>query len=282
MTRVSITVEPSAEHPDVLDVKDAMQQVLDFFELLSGDDDRARYVWNLTFAGTNSPFRAEAEAVSLDPTVSIAAFAQSRVTEASEFLDEVSQGRLPTKMLGKRRTEAARKIMRRNTGGVGRTIAAFERRATPLTVTPAVAARALAVFEAAEAETFDLLPAKRKRIEIGSVEGTLIDVGTDYNQPAIHIKERKSDKLITCRVDQALMDEIARSADFVDVWNHRRVIVRGKIFYDASGAVSRIHARSIKRITPRDMTLRDIEDREFTEGLNTSTYIDRLREGGLG
>lgn len=280
MTKVSITVEPSAEHPDVLDVKDAMQQVLDFFELLSADDDKVRYIWNLTFAGTNSPFRADAEAVSLDPTISVSAVALSRVMEASEFLDEVSQGRLPTRTLGKRRTDAARKIMRRNTNGVGRTIAAFERRAAPLTVTPAIAARALAVFDAVEAETFDLFPAQRKRVEIGSVEGTLVDVGTDYNQPAIHIKERTSGKTITCRVDQ--MDDIAKSADFVDVWKHRRVIVRGKIFYDASGSIARVHARSIQRVTPREMTLRDIEDKDFTEGLNTSEYINRLREGDLG
>lgn len=282
MTKVSITVEPSAEHPNVLDVKDAMQQVLDFFELISADEDKARYVWNLTFAGTNSPFRADAEAVSLDPTVNISAIAQSRVQEAAAFLDEVSHGKRPTRTLSKRRYDAARKLMRRNTNGVGRTIAKFDRRPTPFTVTPTIAARALAAIEQADTEPFDLLPAKRNRMEIGSVEGTLIDVGTDYNQPAIHIKERRSGKTITCRVDQALMDGISQSADFVDVWEHRRVIVRGKIFYDTSGDVVRVHARSIRRVNPRDMTFRDIEDKDFTEGLDTVEYVDRLREGDVG
>jgi hypothetical protein len=282
MTKVSITVEPSAEHPNVLDVKDAMHQVLDFFELLSADEDRVSYVWSLTFAGTNSPFRADAEAVSFDPAIDVTAIARSRVAEASEFLDDISQGRKPTRKLGKRRFDAARKIMRRNMNGVGRTIAKFDRRPTPFTVTPTVAARALAVFDVVEAEAFELLPAKRNRMEIGSVEGTLIDVGTDYNQPAVHIKDRKSGKTITCRVDQALMDAIAQSADFVDVWEHRRVIIRGKVYYDTSGDITRVHARSIKRINPRDMTLRDIEDPSFTGDLETAEYLNRLREGDVG
>ncbi|RWN47378.1 MAG: hypothetical protein EOS03_13610 [Mesorhizobium sp.] len=282
MTKVSITVEPSAEHPNILDVKDAMQQVLDFFDLISSDEDKATYVWNLTFAGTNSPFRAEAEAVSLDPAVNVSAIAQTRLQEASAFLDDVSHGRKPARALSKRRHDAARKLMRRNTNGVGRTIAKFDRQPNPLTVTPTIAARALAIIEQVDAETFDLLPTKRNRMEIGSVEGTLLDVGTDYNQPAIHIKERRSGRTITCRVDQALMDGIARSADFVDVWEHRRVIVRGKIYYDTSGDVIRVHARSIRQVNPRDMTLRDIEDRNFTGDLDTAEYLNRLREGDVG
>lgn len=278
MTKVSITVEPSAAHPHVLDVKDAMQQVLDFFELLSADEDRVSYVWNLVFAGTNSPFRAEAEAVSLDPTVNITAIARSRVSEASEFLNDISQGRNPTHKLGKRRLDAAKKIMRRNTNGVGRTIARFERR-PDLLLTPSIATRALAVFETFEADTFGLLPAKRDRMEIGSVEGTLVDVGTDYNQPAIHIRERKSGRTVTCRVDQILMDQIAKSADFVDVWEHRRVSIRGKIYYDAAGNITRVHARSISRISPREMTFHDLEDRGFTGDMDTAEYVDWLRGG---
>jgi hypothetical protein len=283
MTRVSVTVQASATHPGVLDVKDAMQQVLDFFDMLSADEDKASVVWNLVFAGTNSPFRAEAEAVSLHPDVDVTAIAKTRLRETSDFLDDVSQGKAPRRRLGKKRTDAARKLLRRNTVGIGLTTARFEGlQRDPIRVTPKIAEIAVAAIDADVADKFDLLPAKRARIEIGSVEGTLIDVGTDYSFPAIHIREHKSGDNVTCRIDLGFAEEIAQSATFKDVWEHRRVIVRGRIHYNEEGEILRVHARTVRRVAPRDMTLRDIEDPDFTGDLGTSEYIKRLREGDLG
>lgn len=59
-----ITVEPSADHPEILDIREAMQQVMDYFELLTDQGD-SNVVWNLVFASTNSPFTAEGSPVDL-------------------------------------------------------------------------------------------------------------------------------------------------------------------------------------------------------------------------
>ena len=53
-----ITVEPSADHPDILNIRDAMQQVIDYFDLLTDQND-SNVVWSLVRASTNSPFTAE-------------------------------------------------------------------------------------------------------------------------------------------------------------------------------------------------------------------------------
>ena len=64
-TQVTVIVRPSAAHPDVLSVQDAMRQVLDFFDLLTPEEtDGGGLVWNLTLASTNSPLTVVGEAVS--------------------------------------------------------------------------------------------------------------------------------------------------------------------------------------------------------------------------
>ena len=91
---------------------------------------------------------------------------------------------------------------------------------------------AIAALAEEENEFNSLLPKKRERQEIGSIEGVLLEVGTEYNQPAILVQERKTGKSIWCRVDAELKHAISEEARFEDVWDRRRVVVKGRIFYD--------------------------------------------------
>lgn len=50
-----------AQKGRVPDIKDAMQQVLDVFQLLGPEDDDGAYVWNPTLARTTSPFPTQEE-----------------------------------------------------------------------------------------------------------------------------------------------------------------------------------------------------------------------------
>lgn len=283
MAKAKITVQAPGDRPDVLDIRDAMQQVLDFFDLLTADEDKDSLVWNLTLATTNSPFHAEAEAVSATPGVDVRAVAAARINEASEFMSALGRGEAPRRPMGNRRRSAAKRVWRRNTAGIGKTVVTFDiPKVADVVVTPSIAAIALETSAREERVEFDYLPVARERTEHGSIEGVLVDVGSDYNQPAIRIVERKSGREIACRVDQSVIDEIARAASFRDVWERRRVRVRGKIVFDQQGKVVRVYARSITPIMPRTMTLRDIEDTDFTGNLTTSEYIEKLRDGTLG
>jgi hypothetical protein len=283
MPKATVTIQAAAEHPDVLDIRDAMQQVLDFFELLTGDDDRATIAWNITYAGTNSPFTAEAEAVSVQKDIDIRPIANLRISEVAEYLNDLSSGRRSTRPISLRRRKAAKKVFERNTRSVGKTIVRFDLpKASTVTLTPINSLAALGVAEVIEGAGIYYLPEKRERQEFGSVEGTIVDVRDDYNQPAIRIVERKSGKEISCRVDQDVIDEIANSTSLRDVWEHRRVRVRGMIIFDSDGQIKRIYAKSVSAVFPRSMTTKDIEDKNFTGGLGINEYLEKLREGELG
>jgi hypothetical protein len=283
MPKATITVEASAERPDILDIRDAMHQVLDFFDLLTSEEDQNTLAWNITLASTNSPFTAEAEAVSIQPGVDVRAVATARINEASEFMTALIHGRAPRRPIDQRRQNAAKRFWRRNTAGIGRTTIRFDLPTVePITVTPTFAIVALEASAKQEILRLNYLPENRQRVEFGSVEGTLENVGSDYSLPAIFIVERKSGRKIACRVEQSVFDAIAGKANYRDVWEHRRVSVRGRIAFDAEGQISRVYANTIRLLSPRTLTLRDIEDPEFTEETSTAEYLERLREGELG
>lgn len=283
MPKVTVTIQAAAEHPDVLDIRDAMQQVLDFFELLSGDDDKDTLAWNITYAGTNSPFTAEAEAVSIRADVDISPVANLRISETASYLSELSTGLSPTKTISNRRRNAARRVFSRNTNRVGKTTLKFSvPTALDVILTPTLSQTALDTSKTLELPELQYLAENRERQEYGSIEGKIIGVGTDYNQPAIHIEERKSGRQIACRVGQDVIDAIALATSLRDVWEHRRVRVRGIISYDNFGQIVRVHAKSVSVVSPRSMTLRDIEDTNFTNNIQISDYLEKLREGDLG
>lgn len=122
----------------------------------------------------------------------------------------------------------------------------------------------------------------REREERGTVEGTLLKVGTTYNAPAVKIRERKSGVEVWCRITAEEQEKISRQSNFKDVWERRRVLVRGKIRYRDDGKIVSVIATSIEPFRPREMTLSEIHDPEFTGGLPASEYLDKLREGDLG
>jgi hypothetical protein len=280
MTRATITVQASAEHQSIFDIRDAMQQVLDFFEFLSSEDDKNVFVWNLTYAATNSPFTATAEAISLNKDVDIRAVANSRVLEASEHMFELTHGRLPSRPINNRRAKYAQNILRRNTAQIGKTTINFDLpTAKELILTPSSSALAIKTYTESEILSAGYLRDNRQRTEIGSIEGTLERIGTDYNNPAVFICERKSGDNIACRVDEDVISEITRTTNIKDVWERKRVKIRGKIEFNANGKIVRVHARSITIVHPRNMTLHDIEDRDLTGNDTIITYLNKLREG---
>lgn len=260
-----------------------MRQVLDFFELLTPEDeDAAHFVWNLKVATTNSPLTVEGEAVSLSPDLDVTVLAVRQKAILEDSLNAIRQGRPPTKVLSRRRRSTLRRLFVRNMNGIGKTEAILTRPSEPVLVTPTIAQQGVRFLDTEDSEIDSLLPQDRQREERGSLEGTLLDVGTEYNCPAILVKERKTGRDIWCRVSKEQSQEISSSATFADVWSRKRVSVKGRIRYDKDGNITRVFAESIRSISPRKMMTRDISDRDFTSGLDTRSYLDLLREGEVG
>jgi hypothetical protein len=271
--RIKITVRASGAHPDVLTVQDAMRQVLDIFDMI---ESIPGVEWRLVHATTNSPFFVEGEAISLEPSVDVSVVARSQKQNLARNLREITKGRPP--LDPDFRVKPAKRFLNRNLNGVGTTEIDLEL-GEPITVTPRVAQEAIHVLEHRPTNLYDITSARE---EIGSLEGTLSEVGTYYNYPAIRIIEGRTKDPLWCRLSTELQEEFQDKASFADVWRHRRVFVRGRIKYNVDGEIESVFASDIRQIDVPEVSLDAIRDPDFTGGLSIGEYLDRFRDGALG
>lgn len=270
--RITITIRPSGSHPDVLTIDDAMRQVLDIFQLI---ESLPGLEWKLVRATTNTPLQVQGEAVSFEPSVDVTVVARAQKQKLARNLREIARGEMPVDP--DFNIAVAKRFLSRNLNGVGSTEIDLEI-GEPIAVTPSVAQIAIDSLNKKEGGLFD---APVAREEVGSVEGLLSDVGTHYNIPAVKITDHHG-RDIWCRLSQELQEEFQNKATYKDVWQHRRVIVRGRIRYGKDGETLYVLANDIRRIDSRDIPLEAIRDPSFTGGLPIGEYLDRFRDGTLG
>lgn len=275
-----ITVEASTDHPDILDIRDAMQQVMDYFDLLT-DQGQSNVVWNLVFASTNSPFTAEGEPVDLRTNAPAYGQVREHVAVIERGLARIQHGEPPEADFPTDKREIAKRILQRNLNGIGATIITFEDD-TVYKIEPRQAERSLAAINGEEDEEYEYLFSTFARKEFGSVEGRILDLSTSYDEPAIKIREHRSGREIECRISKNARDEIERSLTAGDVWDHRRARVRGIINYNANGKIVRVYDGQIAFIDAKETKVKDIHDPDFTGGLPAYEYLDRLRDNEFG
>lgn len=275
-----ITVEASPDHPDVLDIRDAMQQVMDYFDLLT-DRGQADIVWNLVFASTNSPFTAEGEPVDLRTNAPAYGQVRDYVTVIERGLARLQGGHPLDADFPTDKREVAKRILKRNLNGIGRTVIEMGDDAV-YEIRPQQAERSLAAINGEDDEEYDYLFSTFARKEFGSIEGRIIDLSTDYDAPSVKLKEHRTGREIQCRISEEAREEIENSLTAGDVWTHRRARVRGMINYDPNGKIVRVYDGRIAFIETRDKKISEIHDPEFTGGLPAYEYLDRLRENDFG
>lgn len=274
-----ITVEPSAQHPGILEVRDAMQQVIDFFDLLT-DEGQSNVVWNLTFASTNSPFTAEGSPVDLRTHAGAYSLIAPHLAVIDRGLQRISAGEPLDDDFPAEKRELATNLLKRNMNGIGRT--RIEVNNQVISLVPDNARRALEAIQGTADQTYDYLFSSFARNEVGSIEGRIVDLGTDYEEPAVKLREHRTGREIQCRVSPQAQEEIKTSLTAGDVWQHRRVRVRGVLKYDAAGKIVRVYDGRLSYIDPADVRIEDLRDEGFTGGLPAYEYLDRLRDGTLG
>ncbi len=279
--KVSITIEASPEHPGILTVQDALLQALDFFNMLT-DEAMPNVVWNLTLASTNSPLTVEGEPVDLRTQAGAFTAVEQRVAIVERNFERVASGLNFDETFPREKLENARKFLKRTTNGIGATIAKFSDVAKPITIREPVARRYFEEVEKPALSLHSYLFARTARHERGSIEGRIVEIGTDYDVPAILLTESKSGRQIWCRIDASSELELAENMKAGDAWGHRRARVRGVLHFDESGKVLRVVDGAVAFIEPRSVNADEIVDRSFTEGYTVAEYLDRLREGEFG
>ncbi|MDB5860854.1 MAG: hypothetical protein JWQ76_4543 [Ramlibacter sp.] len=260
-------------------VQDVFAHVLDLFQLVNESDPEAReqVVWRLVSATMNSPFTVTAEAVAARPDVRVEQIAKQQKRAFRNNLRQLQQGSVPLAWSTPKVRETVSKVLARNRNGIGVTrIDAGVKTEKPIVITPDEAARA-AIAVAVHQPT----PHVTKQ-QVGSLDGTLVQVATHYNQPAIQLVERKSGNEVWCIVPEAFQHEISEHTSVEDVWKGSRVVVRGTLVYGADGKLSRVVATDVRRVEARNVAEGELTDKGFTAGLSVIDYLEQLREGTLG
>lgn len=287
MNSKKITVEAAQDQTELLNIVDAMQQAMDFFILLT-DDRQTDIVWKLVSASTNSPFTAEAAPVDRLTNAPADDKIQHHLNMIERNLDQLCDGGLVDQEFLIKKREIFMRICKRNMNGIGRTLMFFGDD-TKYEIWPELAARAIKAMNIEEVkyiepgkdEEYEYLFKTYARKEHGSIDGRIISLNTDYDEPSIKIKEHATGREIHCRIAESALDGIKSSVTAGDVWEHRRARIKGVINYDQNGKIVRVYDCTLAFIKDREVTLDDIHDPEFTGELPILEYIDKLRENEL-
>ena len=119
--------------------------------------------------------------------------------------------------------------------------------------------------------------------EVGSVDATLQSVERDgYGRAIIHAKLRLNGDTVKC----VLSDEAQGGVEghtIADVWKNQRIRVVGTIHYRAGGHITQILCDQVQFLRPRSdlPSADDIINTNFTGGLSSEEYLERLRSGQL-
>lgn len=275
--RVRIVIRPSGAHPDILTIRDAVDQVRDIFELAENDDPSV--AWKLVSATTNTPLTIAAEIVAMGPNMTpaqLSAVATARTKELREGFSALTRGAIIPSWSHGRKANALRRLLNRSRNGIGRTDIQVNDDQEREIITPQRAEVALRAIEAAQ-------PAiDRARSEVGSIEGDYLEIGTHYGHPAIKLRERKTGADLWCWVSERDLERFSELVRAVDVWRHKRVRARGKIVYNSDGEMLHVEARDVQLSEVKHVGLDEVRDPNFTGGLSVSEYLNRLRDGNLG
>lgn len=280
-SKVTFTVEPSGEHYEILTIQDAFQQAIDFFDLLTDESDK-NVVWKLEMASTNSPFTCQGEPVDARTWAGAHALVEERISVVERNFRRIAEGKDFDDDFPREKLDIARRLLRRNTNGIGRTVAVFSEGADAVEVSHDTAKQYFQSVLAPAESLHSYLFSRTSRREIGSVEGRIVEIGTDYDAPALHLEEHNTGRRIWCRISSEIADELGVEMKAGDAWEHRRVRVSGALNYGDNGEVLRVLNGRVTYIETDPVDLDRLEDQDFTEGYSVSEYLDRLREGELG
>jgi hypothetical protein len=280
--RLVIRISPSPRQPDVLKVQDVFAQVVDLFDMAaeSEADVEGLVIWRLVAARMNSPFEVVAEAIPSKPNVDISDIARNQKDEFIRNLESLRKGEIPEIWAGRKLRRVVTRVLSRNQNGIGEMDVYTDeqnRESAFVSVHPNESMRVLQAI----AEP-DVVAIPRPKVQMGSLEGRLIKVSKYRSKPALRIRERKTGLDLWGIVEAGHAAQVANAADFNDVWSGRRILVSGRIEYNARGQVDRVYVRDMNLIDASRIGIEDIRDTDFTGGLSPSEYLDKLRDGDLG
>lgn len=281
MTTVQLSI--SGRGPDDAPLLgDLLDQIQDFFEILNGvatsiaGDDADHFEWRVVGLSKNSPASITVEAVSLPGfTDGETLAAQARDQTAAGLLQLKSEDARPLHFTDNV-LEAADRFVRRIARNLSDTTIQ-DSKIGPVTFKPADAIPAISNIGLVL--TSDPIHPYR---ELGSFEGHIENVGTDgWGRPYIMIKSRLTGADVKCFLQGEALQALEKEPVAEVVWRKRRVIATGVLKFRALGRLSQAEINRLDFADDAEKLpqLADIIDPQFTGGLPSEEFLERLRNG---
>lgn len=279
--RISGKQGPETNAPSVGDLLDQMR---DYFDLLGiieetlAEDGESAIVWRIVDAVRVNPFTFTIQAFARQYAVNIDSRADQVVDKAVSGLRLLEKTAERPPCFTEQALVKAERIFERVTNGLDQTEILTEGE-SPVVLTPDIARGA------ARNVRLVRTPSTRPYKEFGSLEGYFQSVGSDGRgggKPVLYIRSRITGDEIKCFVSDQAEREVSH-AEVGDVWRGRRMSVSGTIHYRCPGRVSHVDAVTIRFLRSRSdlPDFEDIIDPDFTGGLRSEDYLERLRDGEL-
>ena len=96
------------------------------------------------------------------------------------------------------------------------------------------------------------------------------------------MKLRVSGETVKCIAKGGAQTEVEHH-EIADIWKNKRVRVFGTIYYKALGQIMQVESDAVQFLPPSKELPRasEIVDENFTGGLKSEEYLERLRNGNL-
>ena len=283
---VRFTVAGHDPDTDAPPVEDLLDQIRDYVDVLRGVEEAASgtpgsaIIWRVVEASRNSPvmFGLEAYpkqfATNIDQRVAIV------LTETAQGFATIKNRVERPKYFTNVVMRKARKIAERVTNGISSSTVNFGPGLPEIDLTPTSARTAIRNVDAIMAG-----PDKPYR-EIGSIEGYLKGVELDgFNRRVAHIVDRVTGESVKCVIGRTAQQVVAdlSNRQIADVWGHIRVQVIGLIFFNGPGDIDHVDTEDVRFFRPNAELpqIDDIIDENFTGGLRSEEYLERMRNGTL-
>jgi hypothetical protein len=260
---VKISVRGHGPETDAPAVEDAIDELRDYLDIFRGVEEAvagaptSAVIWRMVDARRSSPLAFD-----------IQAFPRYFATDISDrveiILTETARGMATLQARAERPRHFTNSVMRkvhrvfqRVTDGLILSEVDFGAELPPARITPTVGRNAARNVEL-------ILPTPDKPYqEIGSIEAYVHGAALDgFRRRVLYVTDR-----ITVR----------------DLWRNRRVQVSGRIHFVGSGKIDHLDVQNVRFLRNRSdlPQVDDIIDPDFTGGMRSEEYLERLRDGTL-
>ena len=191
-------------------------------------------------------------------------------SELSELLD----GR-PAETLIADAKVPIRRMLERNLNGIGRTEVRLDG-GEPITVQHQNARVAQIAIDRMEISQ-RAAKADWQRTEYGSVEGEIAGLTRWNGKPALEIIERLSERRFTCVLSDRLSDELGPAHQWREVWDGRRVLATGALYYNSDGDLRRADIEMLEEMAWTDVPLTKLRGIDVLGGRTVAQHLEIMR-----